>query len=99
MSKKYHLSGSDVGSVPIINKLRKSGVNINIGHSANNITNQDLVVYSSAIKNDNIEKFTIKNFSQITGITRNLSVEILEYFDKKGFTKRLVEKYTPLLGG
>ena len=46
-------------------------------------------LFEETIKNDNIEKFTIKNFSQITGITRNLSVEILEYFDKKGFTKRL----------
>ena len=43
------------------------------------------------MKNNNIEKFTVKNFSQNTGITRNLSVEILEYFDKKGFTKRLEE--------
>ena len=53
--------------------------------------NEIVSVFEETIKNDNIEKFTIKNFSQITGITRNLSVEILEYFDKKGFTKRLEE--------
>lgn len=53
--------------------------------------NEITSLFEETIKNDNIEKFTIKNFSQITGITRNLSVEILEYFDKKGFTKRLEE--------
>tara|TARA_A100001011_G_scaffold64033_1_gene64619 strand:+ start:975 stop:2885 length:1911 start_codon:yes stop_codon:yes gene_type:complete len=33
-------------------------------------------------------QISIKRFSKITGISRNLSVEILEFFDKIGFTKR-----------
>ena len=69
LTKKYHLSGSDIGSGPIINKLRKSGVNINIGHSAKNINNQDLVVYSSAINESNVELVEAKK-RKITSISR-----------------------------
>tara|TARA_B100001248_G_scaffold131150_1_gene98380 strand:- start:635 stop:2014 length:1380 start_codon:yes stop_codon:yes gene_type:complete len=78
LSKKYHLSGSDVGSGPIINKLRKSGVNINIGHSAKNINNQDLVIYSSAINKSNIELVEAKK-RKITSISRG---EALAEFTK-----------------
>ena len=69
LTKKYHLSGSDIGSGPIINRLRKSGVNINIGHSAKNINNQDLVVYSSAINESNVELVEAKK-RKITSISR-----------------------------
>ena len=78
LSKKYHLSGSDVGSGPIINKLRKSGVNIDIGHSAKNINNQDLVIYSSAINKSNVELVEAKK-RKITSISRG---EALAEFTK-----------------
>ena len=48
-------------------------------------------IFEDTMKSENIDKITVKKFSQNTGITRNLSVEILEYFDKIGFTKRLEE--------
>ena len=45
LNKKFTLTGSDIGLSPIIKKLRKLGVDINIGHSTKNINNQDLIVY------------------------------------------------------
>ena len=55
LNKKFTLTGSDIGLSPIIKKLRKLGVDINIGHSTKNINNQDLIVYSSAINKSNVE--------------------------------------------
>ena len=51
----FNITGSDIRESERTNYLSDLGININIGHSTNNIKNQDLVVYSSAIKNDNIE--------------------------------------------
>ena len=59
----FNITGSDIKKSERTDYLSDLGININIGHSANNITNQDLVVYSSAIKNDNIEIIETKNNS------------------------------------
>ena len=48
-------------------------------------------IFEDTMKSENIDKISVKKFSQNTGITRTLSEEILEYFDKIGFTKRLEE--------
>jgi len=50
------VSGSDRNSSHIVKKLEKLGATINIGHESQNIgTDIDLVVYTSAISNDNPE--------------------------------------------
>ncbi|MFA9423366.1 MAG: UDP-N-acetylmuramate--L-alanine ligase [Sedimentibacter sp.] len=50
------VSGSDRNSSHIVKKLEKLGAKININHESKNITNDiDLVVYTSAISNDNPE--------------------------------------------
>lgn len=36
--------------------------------------------------------FTVKQYRDVTGIGRNLSIEILEYFDRQGITQRLGDK-------
>ena len=69
LNKKFTLTGSDIGLSPIIKKLRKSGVDINIGHSTKNINNQDLIVYSSAINKSNVELVEAKK-RNITTISR-----------------------------
>lgn len=63
LTKSFNIevSGSDQNYDSIANKLRKHNINVSIGHSANNITNNcDLVVYTGAIKEDNIEYVTAK---------------------------------------
>jgi len=51
----FKVSGSDLKESRITDELKCLGAKIFIGHNAGNITNQDAVVYSSAIKNDNPE--------------------------------------------
>ena len=54
----FKVSGSNNVESEITKKLEKAGIEISIGHKAENITNQDIVVYSAAIKKDNIELVT-----------------------------------------
>ncbi len=40
----------------------------------------------------NGDDFTVKEFRDVSGIGRNLCIEILEYFDRQGITQRLGDK-------
>lgn len=56
LKKGMSVSGSDVKDSAIINGLRKTGAKVYIGHGPENLKEDvDLVVYSSAIKEDNPE--------------------------------------------
>ncbi len=60
--KGFQISGSDLSKNKIIENLKKKGIKINLGHSSKNILQADLVVYSSAVKKDNLEiKLAKKN--------------------------------------
>ena len=50
------VSGSDLKENRVTEELKSLGAEIYIGHSARNISVQEVVVYSSAIKEDNPEK-------------------------------------------
>ncbi len=49
------VSGSDATEKASTIRLRNRGITVTIGHSPNNISDQDVVVYSAAIPNDNEE--------------------------------------------
>lgn len=51
----YEVSGSDIKNTPITDELRKEGIKVNIPQCADAIENQDLVIYSAAVLNDNVE--------------------------------------------
>ena len=51
----FKVFGSDLNESERTNHLKNLGINISIGHNIENIKNIDLVVYSSAVKEDNIE--------------------------------------------
>jgi UDP-N-acetylmuramate--alanine ligase len=51
----FEISGSDIKETKITKCLREEGIEVCIPHSEKNITNQDLVIYSAAIKDDNVE--------------------------------------------
>ncbi len=55
LRKGYQVSGSDVSKGPAIVRLKDLGATISQGHAAGNIQDADLVVYSSAIRQDNPE--------------------------------------------
>jgi len=54
-AKGFKVSGSDIKETKNLEDLRKLGIDIYIGHSLANIKDADLVVYSSAISQDNPE--------------------------------------------
>jgi UDP-N-acetylmuramate--alanine ligase len=51
----HEVSGSDIKSTPITQKLQEEGIIVNIPQSAEAINNQDLVIYSAAVTPDNCE--------------------------------------------
>jgi len=54
-SMGYQVTGSDISNSIMVKHLRKIGISITNQHSAKNVTNVDLVVFSSAISPDNVE--------------------------------------------
>jgi len=61
LAKGHSVSGSDIRENQITMKLKKMGANICIGHAEENINEVDYVVYSSAIREDNLEMIAAKN--------------------------------------
>lgn len=61
MNKDVKITGSDIQETEITKRLRSMGAVINIGHSAGNITDQDLVVYTAAVSGDNPELVEARN--------------------------------------
>jgi len=55
IKRGFKVSGSDLKENRSIEELKKSGAQIFIGHRSRNINGADLVIYSSAIKEDNPE--------------------------------------------
>lgn len=51
----YRVTGSDVNSSEIVNELKSLGCEVHKGHDASHIGNPDVVIVSSAIKEDNPE--------------------------------------------
>jgi UDP-N-acetylmuramate--alanine ligase len=51
----YQVQGSDVADSYVVEKLRKTGIPVAIGHSADNLGDAAVVVCSTAIRNDNPE--------------------------------------------
>ena len=56
----FNVTGSNNVETETTKKLERAGIKVSIGHNAENITDQDVVVYSAAIKQDNPELVTAK---------------------------------------
>ncbi len=51
----YEISGSDMKSSPITKRLQKEGIKVSVPQSAKNISDQSIVIYSAAVKENNPE--------------------------------------------
>ncbi|MGQ9708236.1 MAG: UDP-N-acetylmuramate--L-alanine ligase [bacterium] len=51
----FEVSGSDLKETELVRQLREAGIRVNIGHDPANCTDAEVVVYSTAVKEDNIE--------------------------------------------
>ncbi|MFH2137006.1 MAG: UDP-N-acetylmuramate--L-alanine ligase [Candidatus Omnitrophota bacterium] len=60
LAKGYQVSGSDLKETPITSRLVNLGAKIFFGHKAENISEVDIVVYSSAIPENNPEVLRAK---------------------------------------
>ena len=56
----FTVTGSNNVETTVTKKLQKAGIKISIGHKEENICHPDVVVFSAAIKQDNIELVTAK---------------------------------------
>ena len=62
----YKVQGSDISKSKITARLEKMGIKVYIGHNKLNIKNSSIIVYSSAVKQDNQEIINAKaNFIPI----------------------------------
>lgn len=55
LSQGYKVSGSDIKTSNKTSKLEKMGAHVYTGHSEDHITNPDLVIYTTAVKENNPE--------------------------------------------
>ena len=51
----YEISGSDIAHTTLTDKLQKEGIKVTIPHDKSAINNQDLVIYTAVVKQDNPE--------------------------------------------
>ena len=57
----FEVTGSNNVETETTKKLKQAGIKVTIGHNESNIKDQDIVVYSAAIKQDNPELVTAKS--------------------------------------
>ncbi|WP_265026657.1 UDP-N-acetylmuramate--L-alanine ligase [Wolbachia endosymbiont (group A) of Bibio marci] len=60
-NSNYKVQGSDAQSNDNVDRLQKLGIEVYIGHNADNISQAQIVVHSSAIESDNVELIAAKN--------------------------------------
>lgn len=63
LNNGYKVSGSDRSESELTTKIRKKGAEVYIGHSAENLKDVDLVVYTAAIAEDNPELIAAKELN------------------------------------
>lgn len=80
----YPVSGSDVKESPITRELSESGAVVSIGHEAVNVGDADVVVYSSAVKEDNPEMKEARNRHAV--LMQRAQVLALLMENKRGIT-------------
>ena len=55
-ARGYFVQGSDQTESPFTKRLKELGIPVMIGHDANNLGEAELVLYSAAVKADNVER-------------------------------------------
>jgi UDP-N-acetylmuramate--alanine ligase len=74
----YSVSGSDIKATSITASLQEEGIRVCVPHCADAITDQDYIVYSAAIKPDNIELQEARRQGMLTLSRKDALVFILK---------------------
>ncbi len=77
-NSNYKVQGSDAQPNNNVDRLQKLGIEIYIGHNANNIKQAQVVVYSSAIKSDNVELVAARNNNKTILHRSSILAEIMK---------------------
>lgn len=80
-SKGYSLTGSDVNESDPLKRIRALGIEVHMGHKAENVHGADLVVYSAAISHDNPELLEAERLYIPTMERSKLLGAITRHFD------------------
>lgn len=80
------IQGSDVRESSITEALREMGVPVTIGHSPENIANADVIVHSTAVPEDNVERLAAKAQGKLIAHRSNMLGWCLEGTDSVGVT-------------
>ncbi|WP_264705066.1 UDP-N-acetylmuramate--L-alanine ligase [Wolbachia endosymbiont (group A) of Gymnosoma rotundatum] len=72
------VQGSDTQSNDNVDRLQKLGIEVYIGHNADNISQAQIVVHSSAIEFDNVELIAAKNNNKTVLHRSDILAEIME---------------------
>ena len=80
-SKGYSLTGSDVNESDPLKRIRALGIEVHMGHKAENVHGADLVVYSAAISHDNPELLEAERLSIPAMERSKLLGAITRHFD------------------
>ncbi len=76
----YIVRGSDGAESYIVDMLRKQGIQVTVGHSASNVDGADLLIYTAAIAESNVERVRAKELS-IPGMERKeLLGQLMEHY-------------------
>ena len=70
-ARGYTITGSDVLDGSIIRAEREMGIQVTLGHNADNVIGADMVVYSAAIPKDNVERAAADSYG-IPAIERSV---------------------------
>ena len=62
LKRGFRVSGSDLKENRVTDELKRLGAKIFVGHQAENITEQEVVVYSSAIRERIIRRCVRRGF-------------------------------------
>lgn len=62
----YTITGSDIKKTVVTDELENEGMNIGIPHDKKYINDQDFIIYSAAIKDDNVELVEARRQGKIT---------------------------------
>lgn len=84
----YTVTGSDMNESDVTKRLESQGIKVTIGHYAENVHNADIVVYTAAVKQDNIELVE----------ARNLNIETIERSDFLGWLTKSYEETIAISG-
>lgn len=55
LQKGYRITGSDINESETLDRIRSDGIEVRMGHCAENIGDAEAVVYTAAVKKDNAE--------------------------------------------